>query len=205
MPRFLLTPPAASPLAGNQILVSYNFQWYKFIAYGLQQQIYADVWDSPPADIDEQVDTLMELLSMPFVITYPNRVLLIPRLAKIVAGNNLTFTTVANDDFGGVWYQNTAAQNDEFEFQFLLNAGNYHLRTHGRTAANHGIVTWKIDGSTFVASDDYYSAATVENVERSHAVTIVGDGVHTLNAKVASKNASSSGYFHQHSWLKIEP
>jgi hypothetical protein len=202
---FLLTPPSDDPLGGDLITVRYNFQWYKFVAYAVRQIIPAQLWDSPPADIGDQVDTLVELLGTPMPITYPDRVLLLPPAAKIVTGNAMTFSTVAANPFGGVWFQNTAAINDEFEFQFMLNGGSYHMLTHGRTANNHGRVDWKMDGSSFSTLDDFYSASTVENVERSTAVTIVGDGLHTLNAKVASKFASSSNYFHQFNYILIKP
>jgi hypothetical protein len=194
VPDFLLTPPAHDPLAGNQITVQYNFEWYKFIAYAVRQIIPSQVWGSPPADIGDQIDTLVYLLGAALPQKYADSILLLPPLRRITAGNGQIWVANSADWFAGHWHQNTPAIDDTFEWVFLARDGTHTFLRHGTTANNCGKVDWTIDGVSVLANDDWYSSAAAANVEHTANVTVVGDGQHTLQGKVHTKNASSSNY-----------
>lgn len=132
MPTSLLLPPDNDPLSGEQITVQYNFEWYKFIAYAVRQIIPAQVWDAPPADIGDQVDTLVYLLGASVPQIYSDVILLLPPARRITAGNAQVWVANSADWFAGHWHQSAAALDDTFEWVFLARDG-----THTFTARNH--------------------------------------------------------------------
>lgn len=112
------------------------------------------------------------------------------------------YATVGNDPawggtttryYGGVFFQNPAAINDELKYKVALKAGQYTVTVLALTNTNRGIQTIKLDGDT-VMTNDLYSASQVENVVFGATYTVPADGVYDLTSKVAAKNASSSSY-----------
>jgi len=101
------------------------------------------------------------------------------------ANSNMSYSVSA--------YQNAAAQNDEFSNDFTLKAGSYDIYILGVTEGNKGIATIYIDDVS-QGTQDWYSGSTVYNVIKSTAITVSGNGKHTLKIKMAAKNGSSSNY-----------
>ena len=96
--------------------------------------------------------------------------------------------------YGYQYYQQPAALNDQFSQSFVLSSGSYSLFAIGLTAPNRGIITWELDG-VVQGVMDYYAAPGLVNVVKSCSLTVLTNGVHTLRAKMLSKNASSADYF----------
>lgn len=194
MPNFLLPPPSASPLGGDQIIVSYNFEWYKFVAYAIRQIIPAYVWDTPPSDVGDQVDTLVYLLGVPVQIHYPDSAQILGGLADVSQGNALSFSVSTTQMLNGAWLQNTAANGDELVYHFSLAAGGYHFRRWHTKASDSGKVDWYIDGVKVISLQDLYNGTTVVNDLVSSDVDVLTDGNHELVATINGKNGSSSSY-----------
>jgi len=105
--------------------------------------------------------------------------------------------------YGYQYYQTPAALNDQFSQSFVLSSGSYSLFAVGLTAPNRGIITWELDG-VVQGVMDYYATPGLANVIKSCSLTILTDGVHTLRAKMLTKNASSTDYYCtiQQFWIK---
>jgi len=128
------------------------------------------------------------------VQTYPKRAVMWHDEAKKTVGSGLTPTVNASQLHNTFTEMGTPAVNDAFSHSFFLPAGTYDLDILGVTQNVCGIVTWKVDGST-VASDDFYTSATVFNVVKHHSgIVIATDGYHKFEGVVLSKNASSSNF-----------
>lgn len=205
MSPFKLIPPSDDPLGGNQVHVYYNFEWYKFIAYAVRQIIPEVVWDSPPADIGDQVDTLVYLLGVDVQTQYPEGMTLFWYQAHVFSGNPLVLAAVSAAIFGHTARQNPALNGDILTWRVALKAGTYNVRNLGRTANSFGKIDWKLNGVNQTTGQDWYSAATTENVEKTWTLTVPSDGVHTLASVVNGKNASSSAFVIQQAAIFITP
>ncbi len=75
---------------------------------------------------------------------------------------------------------------------FYLAAGAYTLNALGITSTDSGKIDWYIDNVLAVSGQDWYSAALTYNVVKTAAVTVVGNGQHTLKGVVNGKNAAPS-------------
>jgi hypothetical protein len=114
--------------------------------------------------------------------------------ATVIAGGAIARVVNTVFPYNMIAVQTPDVLNDEFKHGFLIQAGNYTLYALGVTANNRGQVTWYIDDVVQGVAQDWYSAATTGNVEKTTSITVVGDGWHILKGKVLGKNASSSGY-----------
>lgn len=94
--------------------------------------------------------------------------------------------------YGGIKY--TVTQNAELNWDVVLGAGTWTVELLGFTNPTYGIVTVALDG-TDVGTIDCYTAGAVENVALSlTGVVVAASGKKRMRFKVATKNASSSGY-----------
>ena len=91
-------------------------------------------------------------------------------------------------------YNSSNAVNNEISFKLYHKAGSYTLEFLCITDVNYGITTISIDGVS-QGTVDLYSAAIAYNVLKTLAVTFLTSGLHTINFKVTSKNASATGYY----------
>ena len=112
----------------------------------------------------------------------------------VVNGGALVRQLQANQVYNAQFFQGGAAINDEWKQRFWLRAGSYTLYLFGYTDTPNGIVTLSIDGVS-QGTQDWYSNPRVYNVVQSTAITVIGDGEHILNGKVAAKNGASGGFF----------
>jgi hypothetical protein len=115
--------------------------------------------------------------------------------AVVNAGNAIAIATKKEMFQNGYAYQSAAAQNDEFQHEVQLAAGTYSLHVLGMEDADCGIITWYLDSTVIVASEDWYNAAITYNVKKTTtSISVSTAGVYALKGKVASKNAGSSDY-----------
>jgi len=129
----------------------------------------------------------------PVTAQYPTNALHLHANSTVINGNPIEPTVNTAQMLNGVWKQNTSAYQDEFEFQVSLAAGTYNMELFGTKNAGAGIVDITIDGD-YIFQTDFYRATQLNNYSLVQSVDIVGDGVHTINLKINGKNASSSGY-----------
>jgi len=136
--------------------------------------------------------------------------------APAVIGTWALDYTVANGYlYGAVGYNSSAAQNDQIQFDVWVYPGLYRLYLIATTGPAQGIMTMTLD-SAFVTGNsgqawntiDTYSASTVYNVPLSNGSLQV-NGYGPFHArmiwKMATKNASSSGYsLAWNSWLLVK-
>lgn len=90
--------------------------------------------------------------------------------------------------------QNTSnAQNDAISWDVVLSAGTWNATIWVRKSSNTGIITLNIDGSSAGTADTYNGSAAYAKVT-INGWTVSATGKHTVQIKMATKNASSSAY-----------
>lgn len=129
----------------------------------------------------------------PVTAQYPTSALHLHGNSKVINGNPIEPTVNTAQMLNGSWRQNTSAYQDEFEFEVSLAGGTYDMELFGLKSAGAGIVDITIDGD-YIFQTDFYRSSSLVNYSLVESVVIVGDGVHTINCKINGKNASSSGY-----------
>ena len=96
--------------------------------------------------------------------------------------------------FNGIFLNTSVAQNDRVDFKVYLEAGTYTFIVMGATYSTYGILTLLFDDSS-QGTIDLYSAGAVYNVLKSIVnITVTTAGLKTISLKMATKNASSTGY-----------
>lgn len=110
----------------------------------------------------------------------------------MTVGNVIFVGVSATNFYNIVVFQSPSVINDSFTQSFTLAAGAYTLFVMGTSFTGRGIVQWRIDG-VLQGSQDWYSAGVTPKV-LSTAITVIGDGVHTVSGTVASKNGASTGF-----------
>lgn len=85
------------------------------------------------------------------------------------------------------------AQNNEVVWNVALDSGTWTLTTIGYTYSGYGIQTWSLDG-TSIGTLDWYGATLPNIVKQISGFTVSTAAVYALKVKMATKNASSSGY-----------
>ena len=90
---------------------------------------------------------------------------------------------------------NSGAQNDKVSFNVLLGAGTWDVRLLYSTFANAGIMTVSLDGTSLGTADCYNGVNTTGVKTVLSGNVVASGGKHVLNLKMATKNASSTGYY----------
>ncbi len=114
--------------------------------------------------------------------------------ATIIAGNPFT-TSLSGSQLYGYIYQSAPANGDSFSHSLCLMAGSYVFSVLGVTASSYGKIDWKLDGTTIVSGQDWFSGGLVYNAVQTATVTVSGDGYHQLVGVVNGKHASSTNYY----------
>lgn len=122
---------------------------------------------------------------------------------QIISGTAQIFSVLATQEYNGYWEQSTPAINDNIEFTAMLEEGTYDLTVLYRKSASNGIQHWLIDGVEDSQTIDCYSSSAVQNVETTISVQVVGSGLHTIQCKMSTKNASSSNYRNMVTYFKM--
>lgn len=125
-------------------------------------------------------------------IVYPKRWTMMHLDSLVLHGNALQVEVDADSFYNSRAFQNASAINDEFTNGFLCRAGSYTLRVYGEERSNAGIVTWSVDGVS-QGTQNWYSVGATTNIQTT-SITVLTDGWHVLNGKIASKDGSSGGY-----------
>lgn len=111
---------------------------------------------------------------------------------SIVAGS---WSIVVGSSTSVQQYISDGNQNDEIQYKVFLQAGTYSFSIVSDKDVNRGIYTVSIDGTSVGTSDAYSSTRVYVAVLTLTGITVATSAVHTLDIKMATKNASSSGYY----------
>jgi len=111
-----------------------------------------------------------------------------------INGGALTIGATSSQVFGGYWRQGPPTINDEMRFRVNLDEGTYNLTLMAVPDSASGIITVQIDDVADEQTIDLYSAAQAFNQSFTISVVIPFSGVHMIDFKVGSKNASSANY-----------
>jgi hypothetical protein len=95
--------------------------------------------------------------------------------------------------YDGLGYYANPAQYSFWRKYLYLAAGNYKFRLQASTGPDRGIFSLYLDGTTF-ASADLYAGALQANLFTFN-MSVATTGVHVLELRTDTKNASSSSYF----------
>ena len=126
----------------------------------------------------------------------------IPRTFEITAA---TPEAAASDwDLGNLGFSTTyygnlrrfsgAGQNNYISWDVALVAGTWAFRVLGGTGADHGIISLRLD-DVEVGTIDQYAVATTRHIGSVTGVVVATSGIKRLKIQMATKNASSSGYY----------
>lgn len=123
---------------------------------------------------------------------YPDHAEFWRNFDRYISGS-LTMQTDADQMYN--MYVNTTygASGDEWEQEFLIDAGTYTFSSLGYTGTSRGIVEWYID-NVLVATHDWYDGSATNNTIKATSGIVIAAGLHTLRGKVTGKNGSSSAY-----------
>ena len=135
---------------------------------------------------------------------YPSRAIIYAPQAIVLAGAAQGFTRAISQTMGSYWWTNGAANGDSWGWNVYLAEGTYSFLVLGASATSAGKVDWYLDGSTFTTGQDWYTTALTYNVTKTTTnVTVTGSGVHTLKSVINGKNASSSNYYLNMTYLEL--
>lgn len=98
---------------------------------------------------------------------------------------------------GGIVYNGSATQNDEFAWDLLLRKGTWAFGLVYAALNSDGIMSWRLDGVEF-ASVDGYNVSGVRLYNGFHGtagIVVATTGVKRVSVKVADKNPASSAYY----------
>jgi len=122
------------------------------------------------------------------VVTNGNAIALVPDTAQVDATQ---------------FRQNVAANGDKFEHKFFARSGIYTLHQIGIRNTNAGIVEWSVDGTAY-GTIDWYGALARNYNQNLGSVSVLTDGLHTLQGEIVGKNTSSSAYILYLNWYWLE-
>jgi hypothetical protein len=96
----------------------------------------------------------------------------------------------------------TSAQNDEYEWLFYCEAGNYRLHYHYGEGADRGKAHFLIDDID-IGNVDQYNGATWHFYMDSSITTVLTAGLHSFKLKATDKNPASSAYRLSHDFIQL--
>jgi len=125
--------------------------------------------------------------------TYPKRVQISPFIG---AKSHVNWNTISIDApaVNSTTYRSSGAQNDEIVFDVLLGAGTWTLDLIGLATPGSGIITVLVDGVSVGTIDMYAGANNYAAVKALAGIVIAAGGNKVVTLRMATKNASSSGY-----------
>lgn len=128
------------------------------------------------------------------IASFPKRATIWPHTDTVITGNAISGAGPDGTAYCrfSYWSQSASAINDERSNSFVLAAGSYTFRLRSLRTTSAGIATVYVDGVSQGTIDFYNGSA--DSYAGTLAITVVGDGYHKLNIKMATKNGSSGGY-----------
>lgn len=208
MTRAYLTPNRGDGAADCRS-ISIPVEYLGIVSDALSQLILPEAWEADgDITVDEAIADMTALLDQWYNggcmdIGFPNFMWMLWHEVTVIDGNALAISANASQLLSHWCEQSAAAQNDKCEFSTFLPAGEYYLNLLGHTSSSNGIQTIKLDGAS-LGTPDWYTASGGFNALRSLNMTVDLGGVHTLTFTVATKNASSTGYKAQITYLWIQ-
>lgn len=113
---------------------------------------------------------------------------------QLITGSSPTNEILSAQILNYSSFQGPPEVNDRIRFYAFLRSGTYTLKQIGRTDTASGIQHWIIDGVEQGETVDKYAAVAANNAMSAINVYLLTDGFHELDCKMATKNASSTGY-----------
>lgn len=117
------------------------------------------------------------------------------------------FTTLSQqsgDFMGGRRTNGSGAQNDQIGWDVVLAAGTWTFDMIHHTGSGRGIYTVSLDGTSIGTTVDGYDGSGALNVFKTiTGITVSTTGKKRLLLKMATKNASSSGYQGTFSFISL--
>lgn len=102
-------------------------------------------------------------------------------------------------------FQTTPANGQTWDIGFVIEAGTYTVTVLAETDASSPKLDWTLNGVSQTTGQDWYSASTILDVEKTFTLTVPSDGYHVLRATINGKNASSANYYWTHTKITITP
>jgi hypothetical protein len=141
----------------------------------------------------EHLESLPVLI--PATPIFPTRATMWHDESIVTVGNVLSKNVSTVQMFAARTFQQPPANGDTFTNGFYLKAGTYTFVVLGESRADAGFLDWYIDTVKVVSLQDWYSAGTTQNVEKTASVAVTGDGFHLLKGVINGKNGSSGGHY----------
>jgi len=196
------------------VKVCINAEWASHLTGMMERLIYLDAWAGTESERYAAIDNIVKIISefdnaenqgdCNPMVDYPVQYIHFHLNSIVLSGNGIAAIANASQEFGWLWRQNTAAINDETKFRCLLAAGNYTLRTMGSRSSAAGIVSLTLPAPNNGWTFDLYRSTTELNYAVDIPFTIETPGLQEFKFKVASKNASSSGYVFNCTYFSIK-
>ena len=145
-------------------------------------------------DVGAELTTLDNLLNsnhLPYMLPTSNT-----NWSSVTASLNYEF---------GTTFGSTAVQNDSVTYSFWAPEGAFELQFYYRRTTSTGIFHVYVDGVSIGTVDSYDGTTSYNVLDTSLGGTLDTTGLHTLEFKMETKNASSLGYLGSISgiWIRM--
>lgn len=148
--------------------------------------------------------TLAKLASALVDILMPWNIV-IPALGQVAdAATNWSTFQIDTAQNGNGYLQSTGAQNAEVNFDVMLAAGTWTINLIVFKAGDSGIYTVQLDGSSVGTLDGWQSPGVRKQILTLAGVAVATTAKKRLKLLMATKNASSSGYFGYVSFIHLQ-
>lgn len=149
-----------------------------------------------PGEMSARLVSVRDLgAPVPFVDEYEEGARVIPPAVYAVkVGTTPTRPMFDTSKWTGTLVDTGAgAQNDEIGWYIWMRAGTHTLHLRYVTNTNKGIASIRID-DVEVATQDFYAASPAVGYTEYPGIVVAASSLKKLSLKMATKNASSSGY-----------
>jgi len=199
--------PNPPPDEGEQHICRIASAWIPLLIGQLDSLRDERRWINPPDDIIPQIDHLIYQIETEYsaVQIFPKYYTHLHINSKVDNGNAIANIINTGQELNVLWRQSTAALNDNFYFEVLLDAGDYVVEMVHAKSSGSGILTFSVTGDANQYVIDLYNATTLLNRIDTFTVTLLTPGLKRITGNVGSKNASSSGYVANISYFSIKP
>jgi len=189
------TVPSAPPADGTQHTCTFNQDWIPLLIGFVEGLKNPGVWDTPPSDITQECQELIDLLIRDTTVTlyWPTQFFCIPPMMHINFGNGLLQSIDAAQQLNTYWQQSPNSNGAELTIGFPLKAGSYTLTVGYLKSASGGKVDVKVNGGTLVTLDTYNATAQKAQIS-TQTFTQTYDSEAFLTFTLNGKNASSANY-----------
>lgn len=188
--------PLPPPDEGAQHICRIADAWIPVLIGQMQALRDKSKWVSPPDDIVAQIDHFIYQIETEYVMpqTFGREYFHFHKTSIANNGNAIAEILNSSQAFGIFWRQDAAQILDHFYFTCTLEVGDYIMDIcHAKSSGSGKLDVYSPDGflnTTF----DFYNAATQLNQHSIISFSVTDEGEQQFNFIVPGKNASSSGY-----------